>query len=249
MSTQAEIETLVSRLDAADAFPGATELRDRSYRLLGLRTGARVVDVGCGAGRAVAEMTGEGADAVGVDVAETMIGIARRRWPGSAFRTAGAYALPFDDGAMDGYRADKVYHELGDPVRAVREARRVLAPGGRIALVGQDWDTLVVDSADGALTRAIVHARAETIPSPRVGRHYRALLLDAGFTAVAVEVRTAVLTGAGALPLLTGLAGSARKAGAVTEEQAAAWTAEQADRAREDRLFVAVPMFVASATR
>ncbi|GLY91806.1 methyltransferase domain-containing protein [Actinoallomurus iriomotensis] len=249
MSTQDEIEALVTRLDAADAFPGAAELRDRSYRLLGLRTGARVVDVGCGAGRAVAEMTESGADAVGVDVAEPMLRIARRRWPGSDFRMAGAYTLPFGAGTMDGYRADKVYHELGDPVRAVREARRVLAPSGRIVLVGQDWDTLVVDAADGALTRAIVHARAETIPSPRVARRYRALLLDAGFTDVTVEVRTAVLTGAGALPLLTGLADAARAAGAVTEEQAAAWAAEQTDRARTDRLFVAVPMFTASATR
>ncbi|MEU8149944.1 hypothetical protein [Nonomuraea sp. NPDC048901] len=55
------------------------------------------------------------------------------------------------------------------------------APGGRIVLIGQDWDTLVIDSDDPALTRTIVHARADQVTSPRAARSYRNLLLDAGF--------------------------------------------------------------------
>ncbi|MFG2217909.1 methyltransferase domain-containing protein [Streptomyces sp. NPDC048685] len=53
---------------------------------------------------------------------------------------------------MDGYRADKVIHELAEPKRALAEARRVLRPGGRIVLLGQDRYTIIVDSADPALT-------------------------------------------------------------------------------------------------
>jgi hypothetical protein len=57
----------------------------------------------------------------------------------------------------------------------VAEARRVLCPGGRIVLVGQDWDTIMVDSDDAALTRTIVHARADILSTPRAGRQYRNL--------------------------------------------------------------------------
>src|SRR3954471_712416 len=130
MSTNSDIDALIRRLDTADAMPGAADLRARSYELLQPIPDALVADVGCGAGRAVAELTERGAKAVGVDGSERMVAVARRRWPGADVRLADAYALPFGDGELAGYRADKVYHELDDPDRAAAEARRVLAPGG-----------------------------------------------------------------------------------------------------------------------
>ncbi|MDW6056989.1 methyltransferase domain-containing protein [Streptomyces sp. FXJ1.4098] len=129
--------------------------------MLGAAAGKWVVDVGCGAGRAVAELAEQGVKAVGVDPSERMIAVARGRWPEGDYRIAGAYELPLPDASVDGYRADKVFHELSEPEQALAEARRVLVPGGRIVLVGQDWDTFVIDSADPALTRTIVHARAD----------------------------------------------------------------------------------------
>lgn len=241
-------DDLVALLDAADRLPGAEELRSLSYDLLGAGPGTSVVDVGCGAGRAVAELAERHVRAVGVDPSERMIAIARDRWPRADFRIAGAYELPLPDASVDGYRADKVFHVLAEPARALAEARRVLAPGGRIVLVGQDWDTFVVDSDDPALTRTIVHARADLIVGPRAARRYRNLLLDACFDDVTVEVRTGVFTGPVMLPLLTGLAEGACSAGAVTREQTDRWVAEQRARAEADRLFLALPMFMAAAT-
>ncbi|MEU0680186.1 MULTISPECIES: methyltransferase domain-containing protein [Streptomyces] len=168
-----EADQLIALLDAVDRLPGAAELRARSYELLGTAPGATAVDVGCSAGRAVAELTEAGAKSVGVDPDERMIEVARQRWPEADFRTAGAYELPFANSTIDGYRADKVFHELAEPERALGEARRVLSPGGRIVLVGQDWDTFVIDFDDPALTRTIVHARADLVPGPRAARHYR----------------------------------------------------------------------------
>ncbi|MFE2090047.1 hypothetical protein [Streptomyces sp. NPDC059460] len=109
-------------------------------------------------------------------------------------------------------------------------------------------DTTVVDSDDPAVTRAVVHARADTVPSPRAARRHRNLLLDAGFKDVVAEVRTAVLTDAAALPMLTGLAEAARDTGALTAAEASAWTADQRARARTGRLFLALPLFVAAGT-
>jgi len=240
---------LIHLLDRADTLPGAAELRARTYELLRLRSGARVADVGCGSGLAVAELGARWADAVGVDADPAMVAAARARHHGADFREGDATALPFADGELDAYRADKLFHEVGVPAVAVAEARRVLAVGGRIVLVGQDWPSFAVDSDRPELTGRIVQARAAAVTSPWVARSYRNLLLDAGFAEVAVEIRTGVCTDTGMLPMLTGLASVALRTLAITPEEYAAWLAEQTARAEAGRMFLAVPMVLASATR
>ncbi|MEV0644126.1 methyltransferase domain-containing protein [Phytomonospora sp. NPDC050363] len=242
-------EALIRLLDRSDNLPGAAALRARTYELLRTGPGSRVADVGCGTGLAVAELASSGAEAVGVDSDPGMVAEAVSRRPGADIREAGAEALPFADGELAGYRADKVFHEIPDPAGALREAHRVLAPCGRIVLVGHDWASLIVESADPELTARIVLARAETVTSPRVARAYRNLLLDGGFTDVAVEVHTGVLTGPAMLPMVTGLVSAARAAGAVSRDEETRWTLEQSRRARADRMFLAVPLFLAAATR
>jgi ubiquinone/menaquinone biosynthesis C-methylase UbiE len=247
MSSEA-IEALIPQLDAIDEGPGAAALRARSYELLHAAQGALVVDVGCGAGRAVAELADQGVQVMGIDVSDQMVALARQRWPDGEFRTGDAYALPLEDRQAAGYRADKVIHALADPGRALAEARRVLASGGRIVVCGQDWDTFVIDSSDPELTHTIVRKRAGQVASPRAARQYRNLLLDAGFGGVTVEVHTGVFTGGSFLPVLTRLAEACCEHGAITRAQADAWIADQRERAQADRLFAAVPIFMAAAT-
>jgi ubiquinone/menaquinone biosynthesis C-methylase UbiE len=247
MSNEA-IEALVPQLDAIDDSPGAAALRARSYELLRAVGAALVIDVGCGTGRAVAELADQGVRVMGIDVNDQMIALARERWPHGEFRVGDAYALPLGNGEAAGYRADKVIHALADPGRALAEARRVLISGGRIVLCGQDWDTLVIDSSDPELTRTIVRKRGEQVPSPRAARQYRNLLLDTGFRDVTVEAHTGVFTDGSFLPALTRLAEVCCEHGAIARAQADAWIAEQQERARADRLFAAVPFFLAAAT-
>ena len=62
---------------------------------------------------------------------------------------------------------------------------------------------------------------------------------------VTVEVQTAVFTDRLVLAMLGGFAAAACAAGAVEQDQADTWLAEQARRAEMDRLFLAVPLFIA----
>ncbi|MET8258305.1 methyltransferase domain-containing protein [Micromonospora sp. NPDC005205] len=229
------MSSLLAALDVIESEPTAVALRARSYELLGDLTGRTVVDVGCGSGRAVGELAGRGAHAVGVDVDPEMIAVARARWPAGEFHVGDATELPIETGSATYYRADKVLHVLDDPARAVAEARRVLTPGGRAVLLGQDWDLIAIDSDQPETTRRLVHARADSLPSPRVARRYRNLLLDAGFTDPVVEVHSAVFTEDTALKLLQ----------RITDEEI--WLAEQAERARTNRILVVVPMFLVAA--
>jgi hypothetical protein len=116
-------------------------------------------------------------------------------------------------------------------------------------LLGQDWDTLVIDSDQPGLTRRIVHARADTIPHPRIARTYRNLLLDTGFHDVEVEVHTLIFTDATMLPIFVGHVTAARQTGAISGDEAENWVSEQTRRAQDGRLLVAIPMFLATATR
>lgn len=229
------MSSLLAVLDAAEAQPVAVELRTRSYELLGDVKGRTVVDAGCGGGRAVAELAERGAHAIGVDLAPEMIAAAQERWPAGEFRVGDGCDLPLETGSVAGYRADKLLHALEDPARAVAEARRVLAPGGRAVLLGPDWDTVAVDSDEPETTRRLIHAKADSFPSPRVARRYRSLLLDAGFTDPVVEVHTLVFTDNTALGLLH----------RISDEEG--WLAEQAERARTNRIFVAMPIFLVAA--
>jgi SAM-dependent methyltransferase len=233
-----------------DRHPEAVQLRQRSYALLKAAPGSRVADVGCGGGMAVAELAALGVDAVGVDSAVEAVAFARERHPDCRFEVADALRLPFSDGSLDGYRAEKLYHALDDPDAALAEARRVLAPGGRIVLAGQDWEFFAIEADDPALTSTIVTGNADRIPGARLARGYRNLLLDAGFLDVSCEARTGVLTDAAmALPALTTLAEGAVRAGAVTEAQAGTWLDDQRRRADDDRRLFAVPLFLASGRR
>lgn len=246
---QRDLSELLTLLDLLDEAPAAVALRTRSYELLGVGPGTRLLDVGCGGGRAVGESAALGAAATGVDANVGMVAAARERWPGQRFEVAAAEALPYPDGSFDACRAEKVLHELTDPAAAVAEAYRVLVPGGRVALIGQDWDTLVIDSALPALTRAIVAARADLMPSARVARGYRNLLLDGGFGQARVAVDTAVFTDGLMLPVLGALARAAGAAGAVSAAEAEVWLSDQRERAADGRAFVAIPLFTATAVR
>lgn len=245
-----KIDDLTTFLLAVDAQPDAVALRERSYELLATLRGDIVLDVGCGGGTAVGELLTRGIEAIGVDVSEDALTVARRLHPEARFEEASAEELPFANDSVDGYRAEKLYHALPDPAAAAGEAYRILKPGGRIVLLAQDWDAAIVDADDAALTRTIVLATAAGQPHPRVARRYSALLAEAGFADVALEARLMLITDPTfAMPVLGMMAERAVLAEAVTAPAAQEWVAEQTSRANENRLVLAMPMFLGAGTK
>jgi SAM-dependent methyltransferase len=242
-------EWYVARMDEVDRLPGSAEARARSYDLLRLARDAAVVDVGCCSGRAVAELDRRGHRGVGVDLNARAVEIARERHPSGDFRVGSIFELPLPDAAMAGYRADKLYHLIPDQQAALAEARRVLAPGGRLVLAGPEWDAVIVDADDLPLTRRIIHGRADQFPDLRFTRRARRELLDAGFEDVAIEVQTNIITDASALSILRTFAHIATVHEAVTPAEAESWLADQDTRLADDRLLLAVPIWFATGTR
>jgi SAM-dependent methyltransferase len=99
--------------------------------------GQRVLDIGCGTGRAAAALAERGSRVWGVEPEPEMAALARKRL--STVKVASAEQLPFKDGWFDRALMWLVAH-LVDRPRAFAEAARVLAPDGRLAVATFHWD-------------------------------------------------------------------------------------------------------------
>lgn len=99
--------------------------------------GTHLLDAGCGAGLALGMAAALGATVSGADAAAGMIAIARRRVPGARIEQADLEDLPFADRSFDAVSGFNSFQYAATPEAALREARRVLRPGGR--LVAATW--------------------------------------------------------------------------------------------------------------
>ncbi|MCW2282518.1 demethylmenaquinone methyltransferase/2-methoxy-6-polyprenyl-1,4-benzoquinol methylase/ArsR family transcriptional regulator [Rhodoblastus acidophilus] len=101
---------------------------------------ARLLDIGCGAGRMLELLAPRAEQAVGVDLSPAMLGVARAQIEQAGLRNVqlrqgDIYALPVEGGVFDLAVVHQVLHYLDTPARALREAARALAPGGRLIVV------------------------------------------------------------------------------------------------------------------
>jgi ubiquinone/menaquinone biosynthesis C-methylase UbiE/DNA-binding transcriptional ArsR family regulator len=118
---EAEVETVVSQMLG----PGPFDL---------------LVDLGTGTGRMLEVFSDRFRRGLGFDRSTAMLAYARAKLENARLghaqvRQADIYDLPLGDHAANAVVMHQILHFLGDPQRAIREAARVLAPGGRLLIV------------------------------------------------------------------------------------------------------------------
>ncbi len=102
-------------------------------RLAQFRLAARLLDVGCGGGHLLQAADQRGWHAVGTDLSYRVCAIARRE-RGCSLIQAESAAIPLRGGCVDAVTLVNVLDQVPDPLGALCEARRVLAPGGHLVI-------------------------------------------------------------------------------------------------------------------
>ncbi|HEY3059279.1 MAG TPA: class I SAM-dependent methyltransferase [Chloroflexota bacterium] len=156
---------------------------ERVFTETDVRPGTRLLDVGCGPGLAAQIAAQRGAHVAGLDAAEASLAIARERTPGGDFRRGDLQALPWADRSFDVVTGFNAFQFADDPQRAVQEARRVLSPGGRLAIVvwgaRVDCDIFAVTDAVATLLPGSRPRQVDAFAAERIGSllHFAGLRL------------------------------------------------------------------------
>jgi ubiquinone/menaquinone biosynthesis C-methylase UbiE len=143
-----------------------SRLSDPLLDAVGAGPGTRLLDVACGPGYLTGRAVERGAQAVGVDIAEPMVTLARRHFPRAEFRQGDAQALPFPDESFDAVVSSLGLPHFGRPEQAVAEFRRVLTADGRLGLT--TWNDPGSARLVGVLLEAVHEvgiAPPETVPA------------------------------------------------------------------------------------
>jgi len=181
------VESCAAFLTASGALAGGT---------------ARLLDVGCGPGSITVGFAPLCGQVVGIDASEAVLETARetalQKVPDAnnlSFQKASVYELPFEDDSFDVAYAHQVLQHLADPVAAAREMKRVVRPGGCIAVRDADYSSMLTypDLPTIQEWRRIYRATCvRNGAQPDAGRYLLPWLMEAGFTRDQVQLSMAV---------------------------------------------------------
>ncbi|MET9254681.1 class I SAM-dependent methyltransferase [Streptomyces sp. NPDC048182] len=171
-----------------------TAANSAGYLLGALKPHMRILDIGCGPGTITADLAALVPDGhvTGADRAADVLEQARATAAGRGltnvdFEVADVHALDHPDDTFCVVHAHQVLQHVGDPVAALREMRRVVKPGGIVAVRDSDYAAMTWYPASAGLDgwldlyRRVARANGG---EPDAGRRLRAWALEAGFTEV-----------------------------------------------------------------
>lgn len=240
-------EDLSRQMEALYQTVDVVAQRAETRRLLALKPGEAVLDIGSGPGFLVSEMADEVTDSGsvdGVDIAPAMLAIAAKRCadrPWISLQEAGATDLPFEEATFDAVVTVQVFEYVDDIDKALAEIMRVLKPGARALVIDSDMGSIVLNTADRSRMARVLEAWNEHMAHPYLPRTLARRMKQAGFA----------LKACGVIPLLNikhspeyfsypmakMIAQFVSGRQGVTEAEAQAWADEQHELAASDDYF------------
>jgi ubiquinone/menaquinone biosynthesis C-methylase UbiE len=193
----AVLETIAARLEFRGTDEGYARVSQAYFARLPLPHARRVLALGCGTGvevRALRRLTRPEVAIVGVDHSPALIDAARRHTADEGlsgnvtYQVGDAHKLPYGDGEFDVVTLHTLISHVDDPLQVLREAGRLVRPGGTVAVFDGDYASLTFAYPDHALAKAIEEKLIQLIvANPRIMRDLPRLLREAGLELTEAE--------------------------------------------------------------
>lgn len=258
---EATLKVMADRLEFRAADGRYVALAGAYFARLPLASARRIVALGCGTGvevRALRRATGAAAAIVGVDQSPALVAAARRLTAaegldaGVEYRVGDAHRLDLADGDFDIALLHTLISHVDDPLGVLREAARVVRPGGTVAIFDGDYASLTFGYPDPVLGKTIEEALLQVIvANPRVMRDLPRLLREAGLELVEATGAAYADIGTGSLwaNVPESYAGILARSGLLPRSVIEDWRAYQARAVRERTFFGACNYYTYLARR
>ncbi len=141
MSSKSYFDQVAGRWDELRAGFFSERVRDKAFRLAGLKRGKLAADLGAGTGFITEGLVHEGLRVIAVDQSEAMLSEMRKKFAGVEeidYRVGEAGSLPLPDESVDYVFANMYLHHVEDPSAAIREMVRILRSPGRVVITDLD---------------------------------------------------------------------------------------------------------------
>lgn len=254
------------RTDGGAAIEAYKEL---SYDLLELESGLSVLDVGCGDGtdvRQLSAMVGPRGHVVGVERNRDIAAYANKSLDRDPYPNANAMVfcgdaehLTFPNEMFDRVRADRAVQHFQHPERAIAEMWRVLRPGGILTIIEPDWKAMTLDPGsprggdDDTTFSRVLEWQQRHLAHALIGRQlYGLLRRHGGWSDLRVFVHSLNSTVWPLVDMALEVSKSALLAAAERPDwkrELDAWLARITNAAEDGTFFAAVPLFFAYARK
>jgi ubiquinone/menaquinone biosynthesis C-methylase UbiE len=244
-----------SCLATLNSLPYFQDYKRKSFDLMNVREGYRVLEVGSGLGFdaiALARIVRSTGRVVAVDCSHTMLEAAKSSAEGLGlcidFVLGDAGCLDYDDESFDCARVDRTLQHIPEPKKVLTEMARVTKSGGRIVAYEPDWGTFAIGSVDRQVTRKITDFWCDTFKSGWIGRYLYGHFMAMGLEKVQVYPSTLVITDLDLAEKVFDLFKNAEKAvnlGQVSSSEVAGWLKGLREDYLQGRFFCSYTGFMA----
>ncbi|MCD4763177.1 MAG: methyltransferase domain-containing protein [Desulfobacterales bacterium] len=231
-------------------------LKERSYELMHLQTGHRVIDLGCGSGIdtiPLAKFVGPISQVIGIDIDNQMIVTANKKAKeaGVADRVIHEYAdamsLPYGSNYFDACRSERLFQHMLNPEKVLFEMVRITKPRGWIVVADTDQSTLSIDNSVVDIEWKIRRFRTDKFKNGYAGRQLYRLFKQQNFADIIVEIFPVFLTDYTLVRYLALLDEVEREAIAVsiiTKEELQHWHTNLKQADEEGTFFASITMII-----
>jgi ubiquinone/menaquinone biosynthesis C-methylase UbiE len=242
------LDVMVSRLEVRGSHWFFQKVLREYLDAMDIDSASTVLDMGCGTGvaaRTIARRADFSGRVTGIDLSPYLVNAAKRLADEEGlggrveFRSGDTRELDIHDGSFDAVVAHTLVSHVQEPLSVIKEAGRVVKPGGLIAIFDGDYASMTFALDDPVQSKkydeALINA---VVTSPRVMRQMPRRLRQAGLEMVRNFPYTMAEVGKGDfwLSAIDSFEKLAPKSGAMTEADATSW-ANALHRASDDGVF------------